>query len=67
MGDESSTTTESIPPDQDEDSIRHTVPDYFVHEDEPAARAKVGWTGRNLGLSDDFYARFLRVPEARPG
>jgi len=64
MLNEPMTTDESTPPVEDEDTIGSTAPDYFMADDEPALRARAGWTERHLGLSDGFYARFLRVPEA---
>jgi hypothetical protein len=64
MIDEPTTTAESTPPDGDEDTIDSPVP-WFLHEDgEAALRQQAVWTERHLGLSDDFYARFLRLPES---
>jgi hypothetical protein len=57
-------TEESTPPAENEDTIGSTAPDFFMEDDEPALRARAGWTERHLGLSDGFYARFLRIPEA---
>jgi hypothetical protein len=64
MIDEPMTTDESTPLDGDEDTIDSAVP-WFLHQDgEIALRQQAVWTERHLGLSDDFYARFLRVPES---
>jgi hypothetical protein len=63
MLNEPKTTDESTPPVEDEDTIDSTVPWFFQEDDEPGLRAQAGWTERHLGLSDGFYARFLRVPE----
>jgi hypothetical protein len=64
MTDEPMTADESIPPDEDGDAIESPVA-WFLHEDdEPSLRKQAGWTERHLGLSDAFYARFLRVPES---
>jgi hypothetical protein len=58
------TTAESTPIDGDEEPIDSPVP-WFLHEDgETALRQQAVWTERHLGLSHDFYARFLRFPES---
>jgi hypothetical protein len=64
MLDEPMTTDESPPPAEDDDTIGWTVPNFFVEDDEPALRSQAGWTGHHLGLSDGFFARFLRVAES---
>jgi hypothetical protein len=64
MIDEPMTTDESTPPAEDEDAIGWTVPNFFGEDDEPALRKQVGWAERHLGLSDGFYAQFLRAPES---
>jgi hypothetical protein len=64
MLDEPMTTDEATPSTEDEDTIGSTVPWFFQEDDEPALRSQAGWTERHLGLSDDFYARFLKVPES---
>jgi len=63
MLDEPMTMDASTPPD-DDDSIASTVPSYFQADDEPGRRLQAGWAGRRLGLSDEFFARFLRIPES---
>jgi hypothetical protein len=64
MIDEPMTTDESIPPTEDDDTIGWTVPNFFREDDEPALRSQAGWAERHLGLSDGFFARFLRIPES---
>src|SRR5262249_27941912 len=64
MLDEPVTTDESTPPTEGDDSIGFTVPEYFQNEDEPGLRSQAGWAELHLGLSDGFFARFLRVPES---
>lgn len=64
MIDEPRMTDEATPPDKDDDTIGSTVPWFFQEYDEAALRAQAGWTERQLGLSDDFYARFLRFSES---
>jgi hypothetical protein len=63
MIDEPMTAAESTPLDGDHDTIGPTVPWFFQDDEEPGLRAQAGWAERHLGLSDHFFAQFLRVPE----
>jgi hypothetical protein len=40
------------------------VPDFFQEEDEPALREQVEWLEQKIGVSDLFFAKFLRTPES---
>ncbi len=37
------------------------VPDYFQKESEPALRSQVNWLEEEVGLTDCFFARVLRM------
>lgn len=52
------------PPTEEERTIGHTVPAFFQEEDEPALRSQAQWLEQHLGLSDEFFARFLRISES---
>jgi DNA-binding transcriptional regulator YiaG len=41
-----------------------SVPDYFQEEGETAQRAQVEWLQQRLGMSDSFFAKFLRTDES---
>jgi hypothetical protein len=63
MLDEPRTPDGSPPPTEGDDSIGLTVPEDFQDENEDDLRSEVDWVECHLGLSDDFFARFLRVEE----
>ncbi len=63
MLDEPRTPDESPPLTEGDDSIDFTDPEDFQDEDEDYLRSEVEWVERHLGLSNDFFARFLRVEE----
>ena len=64
MINEPTTTDESTPPIEDDDSIGWTVPNFFGEDDEPALRSQADWLEKHLALSDGFFSRFLRIPES---
>ncbi len=39
------------------------VPDYFQKESEPALRSQVNWLEEEVGLTDCFFAKVLRMDE----
>ena len=52
------------PPTEGERTLGPIIPDFFQEEDEPALRSQVQWVEEHLGLSDRFFARFLRILES---
>ncbi len=52
------------PPTEEERAFGDTVPAFFQEEDEPALRSQAQWLEQHLGLSDEFFARFLRIAES---
>ncbi len=48
----------------DDDPLGFSVPDFFQEADEPALRSQVAWVEQHLGMSDAFFAGFLRTPES---
>jgi len=51
------------PPIDDERTFGFSVPDFFQETGEDALRSQVQWLEQHLGVSDLFFARFLRAPE----
>jgi hypothetical protein len=49
---------------EEESTLGHFVPDFFQEKDEAALRSQARWLEEHLGLSDPFFARFLRLPES---
>ncbi len=52
------------PPIEEERTTDHFVPDFFQEDDEAALRSQAQWLEEHLGLTDPFFARFLRIPES---
>jgi hypothetical protein len=64
MSPEQVSAGEETPPTESGRTLGPIMPDFFQDEDEPALRSQVEWVEQHFGMTDRFYAKFLRIPEA---